>query len=226
MLSNRYNEIELLCIDVMSSIWQRSPRSYQLQVIVHIVRMMLHDIPPSPVLLVQSTGSGKSTVPLTCAVVNGGVSIVLENTLALSSDQSSKVINNATDNTKHVKAYQLDNFKGSTELKELLDSIASHCTYNQYTSIIIFASPEAILKKECIGFIAKLIDSSSLNLFCIDKVHQFIELGISFRKGFQMINKSILSLFRNLDGTFKIPILMMTATLDYNLYLLLQRMLG
>ena len=42
------------------------------------------------VLLVQSTGSGKSAVPQTLSVVNGGVTIVIENTLSLGSDQTSK----------------------------------------------------------------------------------------------------------------------------------------
>ena len=41
---------------------------------------------PEPVLLVQATGSGKPSIPLTCAIVDGGISIVIENTLALSSD--------------------------------------------------------------------------------------------------------------------------------------------
>ena len=36
----------------------------------------------------QPSGSGKSTVPLKCLVIPGGVSIILENTLTLASDQT------------------------------------------------------------------------------------------------------------------------------------------
>jgi energy-coupling factor transporter ATP-binding protein EcfA2 len=41
-------------------------------------------IPPQAVLLVQSTGSGKSAVPQI-------ITIIIENTLAISSDQKSKM---------------------------------------------------------------------------------------------------------------------------------------
>ena len=37
--------------------------------------MIADVIPCEPVLLVQATGSGKSVVPLTCSVVDGGISI-------------------------------------------------------------------------------------------------------------------------------------------------------
>ena len=57
--------------------------------------MMANIIPCEPVLLVQATGSGKSAVPLTCAVVNGGMSIIVENTLSLGSNQTSKINANA-----------------------------------------------------------------------------------------------------------------------------------
>ena len=50
--------------------------------------MMAFELPPEPVLMVQPTGSGKSTVPLTCAIVTGGVTFIIENTLALASDQA------------------------------------------------------------------------------------------------------------------------------------------
>ena len=41
--------------------------------------------------MVQPTGSGKSTVPLTVAVVNGGITVIIEYTLALCTDQTSKI---------------------------------------------------------------------------------------------------------------------------------------
>ena len=65
-----------------------------------------------------------------------------------------------------------------------------------------------------------------LNLFCIGKVHQLIKFGISFRKVFQIIDISIVSLLCNTYCTFNIPVRMMTATLDHCLYLLLQCVLG
>ena len=77
--------------ETMQCVWGRTPRHYQAIVIPHILRMMAGVIPPNPVLMVQSTGSGKSAIPLTLASVDGGVTIVIQNTLALGSDQCSKI---------------------------------------------------------------------------------------------------------------------------------------
>ena len=65
-----------------------------------------------PVLMVQPTGSGKSTVPLTIATVDSGITIIIENTLLLGTDQSSKVNIIANSKPKQfVKSYHLDSFK-------------------------------------------------------------------------------------------------------------------
>ena len=77
--------------EAMTTVLNRQPQSYKSHVIAHIIRMMCFATLPETILMVQPTGSGKSTIPLTCAVINGGVTIVIENTLSLGSDQSTKV---------------------------------------------------------------------------------------------------------------------------------------
>ena len=78
---------------------------------IHILHMMAKITLPKPMLLIQSTGSGKSCTPSTCTVVNGGIFIKVENTLALSSDQVSKVNLNMTNNIKMVCVHQFEMFK-------------------------------------------------------------------------------------------------------------------
>ena len=75
-----------LASEAMHAVWQRSPCAYQVVDIPHLLKMMAGELCPEPVLMVQSTGSSKSAVPLTAAVIDGGVSIIVENTLALESD--------------------------------------------------------------------------------------------------------------------------------------------
>ena len=46
--------------------------------------MLSGELPTNqPVLMIQPTGSGKFFVPLTTSVVDGGITIIIENTLAL-----------------------------------------------------------------------------------------------------------------------------------------------
>ena len=63
---------------------------------------------PRPLLLVQSTGGGKSAVPQTCGCTKAGVTIVLENTQALGADQCSKLDQLQSPN---IITYQLDHMK-------------------------------------------------------------------------------------------------------------------
>ena len=79
----------------MEQVWDRSPNSFQSEIIPLILQMMAGDLVSEGLLLVQPTGSGKSSVPQTASVVTSGATIVIEPTLSLSSDQASK-FNQAT----------------------------------------------------------------------------------------------------------------------------------
>jgi superfamily II DNA helicase RecQ len=70
--------------------------------------MIKRTIQAQPMLLVQSTGGGKSAAPQTCGCMNAGVTIVLENTLALGADQCSKLDQLQSPN---IITYQLDHMK-------------------------------------------------------------------------------------------------------------------
>ena len=210
----------------MQKVFNRTPRLYQGPVISHLLKMMAFELPPEPVLMVQPTGSGKSTVPLTCAVVTGGVTFIIENTLALGSDQASKVPSLVTSSIKEIKSYQLDTFKSPVELQSLCDGILSHLSSNKMTSFICYTSPETLLNDITVQFVQKLVTNKQLNLFCIDEIHLFLEFGISFRQIFQTLKSKIVSMFYNKDNTMKLPILLMTATFDLNMFSIIQRMLG
>lgn len=216
-----------IAVDAMQSVFGRTPRGYQGVVIPHILKMMMFQIQPNPVLLVQSTGSGKSMVPLTVASVDGGVSVVIQNTLALGSDQCAKVSIQQAEYVKDVRSFQLDLFRDEKELQTLCDSIVTHCNTNDNTSIIVFTSPETLLKSSCIIFISSLVEKNILRIFCIDKIHLFVKFGLTFRKQFQHLRKKIIDLLRDGNsGSFKLPIILMTATFDAHLLRLLEDMLG
>lgn len=216
----------------MQKMFNRSPRLYQGQIISHILKMMTNELPPEPVLMIQPTGSGKSSVPLTCAVIPGGVTIILENTLALASDQTSKIKSIVVSNTKPVKSFQLDTFKTDEDLQRLYDAILKHIEKNKNTSIICFSSPEKLLNIKSIQFIKTIVTNQKLNLFCIDEIHLFVEFGISFRPIFQTLKDKIISLLYNNEhgngsgNRMKIPILLMSATFDKTMYQIIQSMLG
>ena len=86
--------------------------------------MTTNDTTPEPVFIIQPTGYGKSTVPLTYSVILREVTIILKNTLVLASNQLSKIQSLATSNIKHMKSYQLDTFSSQDKLQCLCDAIS------------------------------------------------------------------------------------------------------
>ena len=130
-----------IAIDAMTSIYNKKPQWFQLDVVIsHIIKMMVGKIPKQPVLMVQPTGAGKSAVSLTAAIVDGGVTFIIENTLALGTYQASKL--ELTANSNHcqfVKSILLDSIKSvKQQRRSILTSIIQHCTDNINSSIFFF----------------------------------------------------------------------------------------
>ena len=92
----------------MEDLFNIQPNPFQQRIIPQILMMMKGMTQPRPLLLVQSTGGGKSAVPQTCGCTKAGVTIVLENTQALGADQCSKLDQLQSPN---IITYQLDLLK-------------------------------------------------------------------------------------------------------------------
>ena len=115
---------------------------------------------PSALLLVQSTGGGKSMVPMTVGITTCGVTLIIENTQSLSADQVSKF---DVANTAYgpVKANQLDSIKDD-KMAENLSEYLKSLDYDTNVSVFLSLSPEAILKPLFLQMIHKLIDNGIL----------------------------------------------------------------
>ena len=201
--------------------------------------MLNGNIPCEGVLLVQGTGSGKSSVPQTVAVVDGGVTIVIENTLALGSDQRSKIANANDYDGGKVIGIQLDELKNPQVQKTFADSLKTYMTVNSTISILLFSSPETIAQPIWLDLIKDLIGKQIVKLICIDEVHLFVEFGVTFRPSFCLLKEKLFSMILTNTSndaitssstikttSLKVPMLCMTATFNHNLLTLLQQMIG
>ena len=218
---------EDISMQTMQTIFNRSPRGFQFKIISHILRMITGDLKKQPVLMVQPTGSGKSTVPLTVATADGGITIIIENTLSLGTDQAMKVPLIAQSSTlRYIRSYHLDSFKTEKDQQALSSSIISHCSKNNNTSIILFTSPETLLKKIWSEFLQDIHRLNKINLICIDEIHLFVDFGCSFRSSFQQLRSKIFNIFRLNNDECTVPFLLMTATFNVRLHSLLETMIG
>ena len=96
------------------------------------------------------------------------------------------------------------------------------------TTIFLYTSPECLLREPWKSLMVRLIDKEILNLVCIDEIHLFVMFGITFRKEFTALRSSFLRhLLSNVDPRYmyssglccdlKVPLLLMTATLNQSL---------
>ena len=92
-----YSSYSSISETAMMSVWGRCPtRGYQQNVIPHILQMMNGNIPSEGIILMQGTGSGKSSVP---------------QTVTLGSDQRSKIASANEYSCGKVLGIQLDELK-------------------------------------------------------------------------------------------------------------------
>ena len=123
---------------------------------------MVGNLATKVLMLVQPTGSGKSSVPQTASVVTSGTMIIIKPTLALCSDQSSK-FNHATNIPGgHVYSCQLDFQKNEEQrimfTNNIVTVLKQKVTADIDTGIvssILFTSPRIIL---LLSIWTKLID--------------------------------------------------------------------
>ena len=209
----------------MFNVWGRTPRGYQRYVIPHILRMTKNILQPGAILMVQATGSGKSSVPQTVAIVDGGITIIIENTLALSSDQISKIKDH--NENKNIVAFQLDEIKTVQQQVQVAESITTSIERDSSLSIFLFTSPESLLKDVWLKLFKKSLLSNKIKLLCIDEVHLFVDFGLTFRKHFTILKEKLFNLLIVHDSSIlKIPVLYMTATFNYQKLQYLIKMTG
>ena len=76
--------------NTMQEVWDCTPRNFQQVDIPRLLMMRCPPYCPEALLLVQGTGGGKLAVAQTDGCVDCGVTIIIEETLALAADQKSK----------------------------------------------------------------------------------------------------------------------------------------
>ena len=220
-LSNHTLDDMIKC--AMKSIWNKEPRVFQNVTIKKLIKMKNKTNECMPILLVHGTGGGKSAVMQTVATINLGVTLAIENTLSLSVDQSSK-ISGAQQKYGSVIAFHLDLIKRKKDYIMLINTLLDLKPDTEKT-IILFSSPEVLLKGHWKIMLGKLIEKGLLRLVCVDEVHQFVHFGTSFRYEFSYLRHSLFNKLL-LDDKLQVPLLFMTATFNEGLKVLLQKMTG
>ena len=171
----------------MQTVWNRTPNRFQSDVIPIILQMMTGDKSPRPLLLVQPTGSGKSAVPQTAAVVTSGITFIIECTQSLGADQASKILQSRTTPGLTVHAHQLDVIKTTADRMTISDQIRNVLSAKKVASVdtgivcyIVFTSPEELNRPIWLKLFEDMMEIEMVTLFCIDEVHLFVEYGLSF----------------------------------------------
>lgn len=219
----------------MQLVWGKTPIGFQREAIPRLLAMRCAPYNPQALLLVQGTSGGKSAVAQTFGIVDGGVTLIIVETLSLAADQRSKIVS-ANGIYGPVLAYQLDSVKQKHLVQQLEDKLLS-IEKDSNTTVFLYTSPECLAREPWCSIMIKLIDRGSLKLVCIDEIHLYVMFGITFRKEFTLLKKSFFKHLRTERGPrysyasglchdLKVPLLLMTATFNKSLLGILEKMIG
>ena len=231
MAQNVYHEI---VTEAMLQSLGVTPRAFQLESMSHIIKMNNRpgtQLPIRPSVVIQCTGSGKTSLYQTIGIIKTGVSLIIQNTLALSSDQMSK-LDKIKDNIENVYCIQLDSLKSNRQRSQFMDTVRNLQSTDESYTMYIFTSPETLTLHHWSDLIQVLMEKKLLKFICVDEVHQFIEHAVSFRPTFlelqEKLFKKILDKHQTTPDTCQqsvlhVPIVFMSATFNERLFYLLQK---
>ena len=166
----------------MQEIWHRTPIDFQREAIPCLLIMRCTTSIPQALLLVQGTGGGKSAVAQTVGVVDCGVTLVIEELLAVATDQKTKV-KSASNAYGPVLAYQLDSIKNPLVVEKLKSKLLL-MNKKSNSTIFLYSSPECLMRQPWRSLMVSLIRNGVLKLVCIDEIHLYVMFGVTFRKEF------------------------------------------
>ena len=231
--------INSVVLDCFDKVFNYQPRPFQLQTLQTMLRMKQSTrFPIRPVILVQGTGGGKSSVYQSFGIIKGGISLIIQTTLSLSSDQKVKIINIGK-KYKNVKALQLDAIKGASNIKKVCNILRTLPTQTNKT-VFLFSLPEALCQPHWANLVAELIECRNLHQICVDEVHLFVQFAVTFRPSFIRLreilfqkvlinrptNNNCTTNTTDQNSETTVNVIFMTATYNQNLHKYLKRITG
>ena len=168
-----------------------------------------------PVLLVRSTGGGKSAVRDVSGFLCGGISITIVPLLSLAADQTTKLTDLASSQglNHRLQVFNLDVIRSP----KLNDTLRNHL--EQFTSadaskkrVFLFTSPQKITTNPpWQETISRCCHNGTLRLIGIDECHLYASHGMEFRAEFGALRKCLFKIVTR-QSKIPIPVLFMTAT--------------
>ena len=168
-----------------------------------------------PLLLVRSTGGGKSSVRDVCGFLCGGITVTIVPLLSLSADQTAKLIEVCTKQYLHsrVHVFNLDVLR-SPDVNITLQSALERLSNNQSNKkrVLLFSSPQKIANdRSWQRTLTKCASKGALRFVAIDECHLYAGHGVEFRQEFGELKAAFLDKLET-HSPIPIPILFMTAT--------------
>jgi superfamily II DNA helicase RecQ len=157
--------------------------------------------------------------------------------LSVGADQDSKIstrvenINERQQRIGSIVSIHLDEVKHVATQRKLATALLS-LNDDTAMTVFLFASPQAILKKEWDSVLGKLARRKLIRLICLDEVHLYVNFGLTFRHDFLKLKNTLFEWVRTQplshgsNSLLRIPLLLMTATWNLELELIFSLMTG
>ena len=194
----------------------KTARPWQVDACQQVMMRTVHRLPSSPlrpILLVRSTGGGKSAVRDVCGFLSGGITITIVPLLSLAADQTSKLVAlSATQGLKRrLKVYNLDVIR-SPPINELLRRNLESLPRESKVTVSLFSSPQKLTRDPSWQqTLVTCFRRGLMRFISVDECHLYASHGREFREEFGDL-RAILFQMAKRHASVPTPILFMTAT--------------
>ena len=173
-------------------------------------------IQSKPVIGLLPTGSGKSITYQLTAMLQPGITIVIDPIKSLMMDQATGLYNNAIDHARH-----LNSSHNPAEKHEILSMLQNGET------VFLLISPER-LQMESFRNICNVMKANKkwVSYCVIDEAHCVSEWGHDFRTSYLYLSKNIqdyLPIYKTKEENTLLPIIALTATASFDVLTDIQR---
>ena len=138
-------------------------------------------------LTVIPTGGGKSVLYTLAAILNEGLTVVVEPLKFIMEEQVEKL------RQKHIPAFYYNSSLTNTEMEFVINTLCRQ----ELQYVMLFTSPECIVSKKLLNVLNKWKDAGRLNFIAIDEAHCIDVWGVAFRPDYLK-----LGMLKELRGNF------------------------
>lgn len=198
------------------SSFNRVARPFQAEAVSYLINGS-KDSDGTALVVIRPPGDGKSLSYIMAGCFFNGITLVIQPTLALVADQSSKLAGFSTNSgLSQLVVFELNKCSTKNKMENLASKLRELKHSPKLPRIFLVASPDTLSDKEkpWLDLLLELAPHNIIRLIVADELHLVRDQGVAFRDAFENTGRRVISRIRKESPTTPVVAFTATATLE------------